>query len=95
MLEGLTKYWGFYFVAAPDGNGVGVRDLQDALDDMAEDWEWRSDLERVDEGARANQEKDNSLIASETLRKVLAAHSHFPVVFTARGPGRRGIAGEA
>jgi len=30
-----TKYWGFYMVAVPDANGVGVRDFQDALDDFA------------------------------------------------------------
>jgi len=73
MLEGFTKYWGFYFVAAKDANGVGVRDLQDALDDMAEYLDWRSDLERVDRGAQAGQEKHNSRIASKNLRKVLAA----------------------
>ena len=30
-MEALTKYWGFYFVATPDVNGVGIRDLRDAL----------------------------------------------------------------
>ena len=72
MLEGFTKYWGFYFVAAKDANGVGVRDLQDALDDMAEYLDWRSDLERVDRGAQTDQEKHNSRIASKNIRKVLA-----------------------
>ena len=27
MLEGLTKYWGFYLVAIPDPTEVVVRDL--------------------------------------------------------------------
>ena len=31
MLEGLTKYWGFYLVAVWDVNGVGIQDLHDAL----------------------------------------------------------------
>jgi hypothetical protein len=73
MLEGLTKYWGFYLVAAPDVSGVGVRDLQDALDDVAEYSEWRSDLEEVDAGERARQHQVNSQIASKQFRKVLAA----------------------
>jgi hypothetical protein len=73
MLEALTKYWGFYFVAVPDANGVGVRDLQDALDDIARYSEWRSDLEKVDASERADQEEVNSQIASKHLRRILAA----------------------
>jgi hypothetical protein len=73
MLKGLTKYWGFYVVAAPDVTGVGVRDLHDALDDVAQCSEWRNDLEQVDARARAGEEKVNLRIASRHLRKVLAA----------------------
>jgi hypothetical protein len=73
MLEGLTKYWGFYLVATPDVSGVGVRDLKDALDEIAEHPEWESDLKTVDIGERAAQDKVNSRIASKHLRKVLAA----------------------
>ena len=74
MLEGLTKYWGFYLVATPDVTGVGVRDLRDASDEVAEyHSEWVSDLEKVDIRERAAQEKVNCRIASKHLRKVLAA----------------------
>jgi hypothetical protein len=73
MLEGLTKYWGFYLVAAPDVSGVGVRDLKDALDRVAQYTEWKSDLRTVDIGERAAQEEVNSRIASKHLRRVLAA----------------------
>jgi len=73
MMEGLTKNWGFYLVAAPDVNGVGVRDLQDILDDIAEHHEWVSDLSRLPSGQRAHQNELNGLIASKYLRKVLAA----------------------
>jgi hypothetical protein len=74
MLEGLTKYWGFYLVAAPDVSGVGVRDLRDALDDVAQYSDWPSDLEKVDAGERAGQHEVNSQIASKQFRRVLAAH---------------------
>ena len=73
MLEGLTKYWGFYVVAIPDVTGVGVRDLRDALDDVAQYSDWRSDLEKVDAGERADREEVNSRIASKRFRKVLAS----------------------
>ncbi|KAF8223312.1 hypothetical protein L208DRAFT_1426082 [Tricholoma matsutake] len=72
IMEGLTKYWGFYLVAIPDANGVGIRDLQDALEDIA-DWEWTSDLSSLPSGQRVRQNDLNSLIASKHLRKVLAA----------------------
>jgi len=73
MLEGLTKYWGFYLVAIPNTNGVGVRDLEEALNQVAQDSEWVSDLENIDVRERAAQGVVNSQIASKHLRKVLAA----------------------
>jgi hypothetical protein len=73
MLEGLTKYWGFYLVGAPDVSGVGVRDLRDALAEVSEYSEWVSDLETVDRWERATQGEVNSRIAAKHLRKVLAA----------------------
>ena len=73
MLEVLTKYWGFYLVATPDPNGVGVQDLRNALDDLTEDSSWVSDLKTVDVAFRATQESINSQITSKQLRKVLAA----------------------
>jgi hypothetical protein len=72
-LEGLTKYWGFYLVAAPDVSGVGVRDLRNALNDVTQYSDWQSDLEKVDAGKRARQHEVNSQIASKQLQKVLAA----------------------
>lgn len=74
MLEGLSKYWGFYLVAIPSASGVGVRDLQNALDHVSEHLEWVSDLGRVNIGERAAQDKVNSWIASKHFREVLAAH---------------------
>jgi hypothetical protein len=55
MLEGLTKYWGFYFVAVPDANSVGVRDLQDTLKNVAGYDEWMSDLRSLPPGELARQ----------------------------------------
>ena len=69
-MEGLTKYWGFYLVAIPDVNGVGIRDLQDALEDVADNSEWTSDLRPLPSGKRVPQNDLNSLIASKHLRKV-------------------------
>jgi hypothetical protein len=57
----------------PDVVGVGVRDLQDALDDFAQYSPWRSDLKTVDPEERVDQEELNRQIASKHLRKVLAA----------------------
>ena len=73
MLEGLTKFWGFYFVAAPDANGVGVRDLLVALEELPRYNEWLSDLETVDIRVRPGQHAYNSQIVSRHLVKVLAA----------------------
>ena len=73
MLEGLTKYWGFYFVAIPDVNRVGVRDFKDTLNRFAEDEEWIPDLRRLPPGERVLQNRHNSQIASKHLRRLLAA----------------------
>jgi len=73
MFESLTKFWGFYLVAIPDSNGVGVRDLQDALEDIANYHEWVPDLTTLSLENRAIQNNVNSRIASKVLRKVLAA----------------------
>jgi hypothetical protein len=72
-MEGLTKYWGFYLVAIPDVNGVGIRDFQDALEDIAGYREWTTDLRPLPSGQRSHQSDLNGLIASKHLRKVLAA----------------------
>lgn len=55
MLEGLTKYWGFYLVAAPDVNGAGVRGLEYALSEVASYEEWVSGLQNVNIGERVAQ----------------------------------------
>jgi hypothetical protein len=73
MMEGLTTYWGFYFVAVPDANGVGVGDLEDTLDEVARYQEWMSDLRPLSSEQRAGQNQINSQIASKHLQEVLAA----------------------
>lgn len=73
ILEGLTKYWGFYLVAVPDVNGVGIRDLRNALDLVANYRGWVSDLHWVSPGQRAAQNDINSQIASRVFHRVLAA----------------------
>ncbi len=73
MLEGLTKYWGFYFVAALDINRVGIPDLADALVKMARDPQWVSDLRGVSPDKRARQNDLNSRIAWKQLQTILAA----------------------
>ncbi|KAF8352173.1 hypothetical protein F5887DRAFT_16705 [Amanita rubescens] len=73
ILEGLTKYWGFYLVAAPDVNGVGIRDLRDALGLVDNHREWVSDLRDLSPGQRAVQGNINSQIASRVFHRVLAA----------------------
>ena len=72
-MEALTNYWGFYLVAAPDANGVGVRDLHDALELVARYREWVSDLKQVPLEKRATQDTVNNQIASRAFRRVLAA----------------------
>ena len=75
MLEGFTKHWGFYFVAAQDINRVGIPDLADALDEMGQDLQWVSDLRFVSADARARQNDLNSRIARKQLQKILAART--------------------
>ncbi len=75
MLEGFTKHWGFYFVAAQDINRVGIPDLADALDEMGQDPQWVSDLRFVSADARARQNDLNSRIARKQLQKILAART--------------------
>lgn len=72
-MEGLIKYWGFYLVAVPDVNGVGIRDLRNALDLVANYRGWVSDLHWVSPGQRAAQNDINSQIASRVFHRVLAA----------------------
>jgi hypothetical protein len=73
MLEGLTKYWGFYLVASPDVNRVGISDLPDALVKIAREPQWVSDLRGVSSNNRAAQNDLNRRIASKELQRVLAA----------------------
>ena len=73
MLEGLTKYWGFYFVAVPDINRVGIPDLEQSLKKIAEDPRWVSDLRGLSPDKRAGQNDLNRRIARKELRKILAA----------------------
>ena len=72
-MEGLTKFWGFYFVAVPDANGVGVRDFKDALNNVATYEEWKANLDTLHPAERTSQSELNSQIASKQFLKVLAA----------------------
>jgi hypothetical protein len=72
MFEVFTKYWGFYFVAAPDDNGVGVRDLEVALGELTESNGWKTNLSENPREA-SDQSEINSRIASLPLKRVLAA----------------------
>jgi hypothetical protein len=73
MLEGLSKYWGFYIVAVPDVNGVGVSDLYLALEGVNKYNGWVPDISLLSSAERVNQNKTNSNIATRLIRKVLAA----------------------
>ena len=54
-------------------NGVGIRDLRDALDLVANYREWVSDLHGLSPGQLAAQNNINSQIASRVFHRVLAA----------------------
>ena len=72
-MEALTVYWGFYLVATPDVNGVGIRDLHDALDLVAEYRQWDPNLRPLTPEERIAQDEINRQIASRAFRRVLAA----------------------
>ena len=72
-MESLTKFWGFYFVAVPDANGVGVQDLRDTLLGVARYYEWVPDLRPLSPQKRVIQSQLNSRIASHLFKKALAA----------------------
>ena len=95
ILEGLTKYWGFYFVASPDANDVGIRDLQIILDNVVNEEGWMSDLHHLHSKDRRRQNESNSRLAFKHLRKLLAARIVVPVFPTACHRGRWEITREA
>lgn len=95
ILEGLTKYWGFYFVASPDANDVGIRDLQNILDNVVNEEGWMSDLHHLHSKDRRRQSESNSRLAFKHLRKLLAARIVVPVFPTACHRGRWEITREA
>ena len=72
-MEALTIYWGFYLVATPDVNGVGIRDLHDALDLVAAYRQWVPDLRALAPEECTAQNNINNQIASRAFRRVLAA----------------------
>ncbi len=95
-MEALTKYWGFYLVATPDANDVGLRDLRDALELVARYREWVPDLKQVPEERRATQNEFNNQIASKGLSESPGcAGSGVPVFPTGCNPDRWVLAGEA
>jgi len=65
-LEGLINYWGLYFVAARDGNNVGVDDLENALKDIGCHKDWTDDLK----DPHSKREKNQTIIFPiEQLRR--------------------------
>ena len=72
MLELLITYWGFYFVAIPDVNGVGIEDLREVLLELTLNPSWVADLQENPEN-RVNQNRINIGIASLPLKRALAA----------------------
>ncbi|KAF8512374.1 hypothetical protein BU17DRAFT_69263 [Hysterangium stoloniferum] len=73
ILEGLTKYWGFFFVSVQDSNGVGVKDLQEALDDIRCYKDWENDLRPFEEQIRDQISNSNIKISKRAIQKVLAS----------------------
>lgn len=73
IMEALTVFWGFYVVTTRDANGVGIRDLQDALELIGRYRQWVPDLHQVPADNRAAQDAINNQIASRAFRRVLAA----------------------
>jgi hypothetical protein len=72
-LEGLTKFWGLYFVAARDNNGVGVNDLEAALGDVGQYEDWTVDVRLYEGQDRTDRNKYNIYISNRAIRKVVAA----------------------
>ncbi|KAF8523132.1 hypothetical protein BU17DRAFT_86285 [Hysterangium stoloniferum] len=73
ILEGLTKYWGFYFVAVQDTNGVGIKDLEDALNGIRSYREWVNDLNPFESQVRYKISDSNIQISRRAIQKVLAS----------------------
>ncbi|KAF8522941.1 hypothetical protein BU17DRAFT_86519 [Hysterangium stoloniferum] len=73
ILEGLTKYWGFYFVSVQDSNGVGVKDLEEALDDIGCYEDWVNDLNPFEVQVRYKISNSNIQISRREIQKVLAS----------------------
>lgn len=72
-MEALTIHWGFYLVTTPDVNGVGIRDLHDALDLVARYRQWVPNLGALAPEERTTQNNINNQIAFRAFRRVLAA----------------------
>jgi hypothetical protein len=70
ILESLTKYWGFYFVVFPHGNGIGIQDLEKALEELPPNDCWKTDPHNVDDNGECQA---NSWIVTRAAKKVLAA----------------------
>ena len=52
MLEGLTAYWGLYFVTTPDsGHKLGVTDLSHTMELISQHPQWKTDLPSVPLGS--------------------------------------------
>jgi hypothetical protein len=75
LLKGITRHWGFYFVAAKDTHEVGISDMSTVLAQMRLYDEWTSDLRSVSEEKRARCELENTKISTRLLLKLFAARA--------------------
>src|ERR1700722_11755309 len=73
IMEGLTEHWGFYLVAQPDVNDVGVTDLSKTLRQGTLYAEWVSDLRPLSPEQQVNQSDCNRRIIHKLMNKLLAA----------------------
>jgi len=72
-LEGLTKSWRLYFIAARDNNGVSVNDLEAALEDIGQYEDWTIDIRPYEGQDRDDRNKSNIHIYDRAIKKVVAA----------------------
>src|SRR5262245_14750055 len=74
-MEGLCQNWGFYFVASPDTNSIGISDVKDALASFRDYTAWTEVLPTQLEypRERASCQGTNEAIARKAFMKVLAA----------------------
>ena len=75
VLAGLREYWGFYLTAAraPGPNGVGSKDLVNAVNKMPKQAGWIIDALHCRSKTSLEASQNNEVIASREIAKVLRA----------------------